>query len=183
MDLTPEASEQPIPLSRGLEIRRAKEERNRNLAPSPQFISDQNLRQILEESVTTKVLDKVSRLETTINRVLEHIQEVQLGEAENSALRVTTDASASDIALAHVSLHPDDYYKHTTTQLAEQLNIKIYDMKKMIRQSEIKQNPRFHREVITGKKSHCHKYSDEALNYLKDYLRNGSYIVPDSRKI
>lgn len=104
-------------------------------------------------------------------------------KAENSALRVTTDASASDLALAHVSFNPEDYYKYTTAQLAEQLSIKMYDVTKIIQQAQIKQNPKFHTELITGKKGRCQKYSDEALAYLRDYLKNGNYIIPDSRKI
>lgn len=176
MDVTPEKADQPIPLSRALEIRKEKEEKLVNC-------SEQVLRDILEEVVTSRVLDKVSRLENSINRVLEHIESVRAGEAEDAALRVTTDKAASDIALAHINLNSDDYYQYTTSEIASRLNIRLYDAQQIIKKSGIKNQPVFHQEIKLGKTSSFHKYSDEALDFLKKFLEEEQYIIPEHRKL
>lgn len=157
-----------IPLSQGRAKRRSTQSANSAVTN----IGEDRLRAILEEVLDQKVSDKIVRLETSINRMVDHFEAVKLGETEDSVLRVTTDMSAADLAVAGISLPVEEFYLYTTQMLAEQLNVKLHTVQKLIKQLELKENLQYHRAIKTGtsEKSQVHKYSDAALQRLKDAL-------------
>lgn len=174
------ASESPadlnksVPLSQGLAKRRSNQSASQPLAN----VGEDRLREILEEVIDQRVSEKIVRLETSINRMVDHFEAVRRGEAEDSALRVTTDMSAVDLALAGIHLPAEEFYPHTTEMLADHLNIKLHIVQKLIKQLGLKGNLEYHRVIKTGKseKSQVQKYSDAALQRLKSALKVASSI-------
>jgi hypothetical protein len=158
-----------VPLSQGLAKRRVNQPDRQPIIN----VGEDRLREILGEVIDQQVSDKIRRLETSINRMVDHFEAVRCGEAEDSSLRVTTDMSAADLAIAAISLPSEDFYIYTTEMLADQLVIKPYIVQKLIKQLDLKGKSEYHRIIKTGKseKSRVHKYSDAALQRLKDAMK------------
>lgn len=95
MQPSSETSQQPIPLSHGHKAR-ARKEGNRI------EVEEDKLRKLLAEVVDERVAAKITRLETSVNQMMDHMDEVRTGEADDAALRVTTDSTAADLALASI---------------------------------------------------------------------------------
>ena len=149
----------------------------REASPKIETTADE-LRQIFTEVVDERVTAEISRLKTSINRIMDHIDAVVRGEAEDSALRVTTDHSAVDLAVAGIELHSEDYYIHTTGDLADRLGVRIHDISKMVKQFDLRGDQKYHKAIRTGKTCEVHKYSDAALQMLEEVLEVGEYAVP-----
>jgi hypothetical protein len=155
---------QPTPISKARAIR----------ASSPKIeTTSAELRQILSEVVDQKVAAKITRLEKSINRMMDHIESVRSGDAQDSALRVTTDNEATDLALANINLPLEEYYPYTCDLLAEKLGIKRYQALTMIKNLKLRGVEKYHTEMASGKKSKISKWSNEAYYVLKKHLVSG----------
>jgi DNA-binding MarR family transcriptional regulator len=104
--------------------------------------------------------------------MLDNFDAVKQGNAEDSALRVTTDMSAADLALASIKLYPEEYHRYTTGMLAEHLGVKTHMVQKMVKKLNIKGNSDYHLKIKIGasEKSVVHKYSEQALELLRDEM-------------
>jgi len=131
----------------------------------------------LAEVIDEKVSAKIGRLETSINRMMDHIDAVRRGEVEDSALRVTTDSSAADLALASIDLPSEDYYCYTCDMLAEKLNISRHHVLKIIKVLELRGDKHYHGLIQTGKKSQISKWSEATFIRLKEALESGEYLA------
>ncbi|MFM2432425.1 MAG: hypothetical protein RLZZ511_3639 [Cyanobacteriota bacterium] len=164
-------SDSLIPLSQGFTKRRL----SQTSLEQPIVVNPTELEEILSRVVSKQVCDKMVRLENSINRMMNHIEAVACGEAEDAALRVTTDMGAADIAIAGVSLPHDDYYVYTTGMLSDKLGLgskNLHPVKMLIKELDLKGNPDYHRQIITGTSttSFVHKYSENAFLLLKAEL-------------
>jgi len=168
-DLEPNRN-QPIPLSQ------ARSKRDTGIRLD---VPEDRLRQVLAEVIDEKVSAKIGRLETSINRMMNHIDAVTSGEIEDSALRVTTDQSATDLALAGVNIYPEDYYSYITSQLAEILNVRTYDVTQMVKKLGLRNDSRYHKTIRTGRESGVQKYSEVTLTRLREALDTGEYAAPN----
>jgi hypothetical protein len=161
--------QEPIPLSQA----RSKREGGMRVDAS-----EDRLRQILAEVIDEKVSAKIGRLETSVNRMMDHIDAVTRGEAEDSALRVTTDQDAADLALAGVKLFQEDYYIYTTCELAELLQVRVHDVSQISKRFGLRGDSMYHKTVKTGRKSEVQKYSEPARARLQEILDAGEYLPP-----
>lgn len=106
---------------------------NRKSSNHPIETTEDRLREILSEVVDERLTAKIERLETSFNRVVNQFEAVRNGEAEDAALRVTTDLDATDIVLSGINLAKEQYYSYTCGRLAELLCIRKYDVTNMIK--------------------------------------------------
>jgi len=156
--------ENVIPISKAVQNRK----NDANLGE----LSEAVLRKVLEEVITPKF----SRLETSINRMASQFEAIRNGEAEDAALRVTTDLSDTDIALASIEMYPEDYYKYSCGELSDKLNVRPHDVTAMIKLYGLRDNPQYYRKLSSGKKSHIIKWSDNAYWKLREVLDSCNYI-------
>lgn len=133
-------------------------------------ISEERLKEILSEAIDRGVSTKLSRLENSINRMVNQFEAVRNGEAEDAALRVTTNLEAVDIALSGIHLPKEQYYSYTCGHLAEILDIKIHEVVRMIKELGLRGDAKYHYCITTGKKSAVNKWSEATLQKLKEYL-------------
>lgn len=164
-----ETPKQPISISQARSRREA--------SPKISDTTIDDLKQALAEVVDAQVSAKIGRLETSINRIMDHIDAVVRGEAEDSALRVTTDSNAADLALSKIELFPEDYYIHTSKDLAEKLEIRLYDVTQIVRKLNLLGDPTYHKTFRLGK-SQIPKYSEATYLKLQDALDKGEYPRP-----
>ena len=66
--------------------------------------------------------------------------------------------------------NPDDTHPYIQRQLAEQLNISKQDLYALIWYFKMKESNVFHLEITTSKSGKTHKFSQYAMNFLKDKL-------------
>ena len=132
--------------------------------------SEDRLREILSEVVDERITAKFVRLENTLNRMAGQFEAVRNGEAEDAALRVTTDLTATDIAITGINLSKEQYYPYTCSDLAEVLNVRNYDVTQTIRELELRNNINYHICINTGKTGKVHKWSEAALEKLREAL-------------
>jgi hypothetical protein len=158
-----EGSNSPIPLS---------DARSRRRENTPIETSEQQLRAILAEVLEDAIAAKFTRLETSINRMVQQFESIHSGEQEDASLRVTTDSEAVDLASVEIDIPTEDYYKYTCTDLAEKLGIRRYDVTQRIHQLNLRENPLYHGKIRAGQKSSVNKWSEEALIKLRN-LSNG----------
>lgn len=130
--------------------------------------TEDRLREILSEVVEQRLTAKLTRLETSINRMVSQFEAVRNGEAEDAALRVTTDLDATDIALSGINLPKEQYYPYTCSHLAETLGIRVYDITKMIKKLGLRGDTKYHICIPTGKTGKVHKWSEATLQKLKE---------------
>jgi hypothetical protein len=174
-------SQSPIPLSSAKEIQR----RSGRIDPQHLIaVSPAVLREMLGDVVDEKVTAKMTRLETSINRMMDHFDAVKRGEAEDAALCFTTNDQGSDLALAKVNVASDDFYRYTSQMVADELNVRLYDVQQMVILLDIRSNTEFHTTIKTGKTCEVHKYSDAALKRFREALENSEYMAkpPSQRK-
>ncbi len=166
MLLEPEVDES-IPLSEARSKRRG--------ANSRIETTEEQLRTVLSEVVQQHVAAKITRLETSINRMVDQFEAVHNGEADAAALRVTTDHEAVDLASVSIDIPTEDYYIYTCGGLADKLQIRPYDVQKMVKILELRGNLKYHKPVRTGKKGVTHKWSEETFLKLREALESGKY--------
>ena len=146
----------------------------REASPKIETTADE-IRQILTEVVDERVTAEISRLKTSINRMMDHIDAIARGEAKDSALRVTTDHSAVDLALAGIELSLEDYYVYTSGELAEKLGVRLYDITQMVRKSRLLGDRHYHKAIKIGKTNAVQKYSEAAYLKLQAILKLEEY--------
>ena len=66
--------------------------------------STTELEEVLTRVFNKQVTEKIVRLEKSVDRMVSQFESIQNGEAEDAALRVTTDTDSTDIALANIQL-------------------------------------------------------------------------------
>lgn len=162
---------QPIPLSQAREIRRISENNNNDKIE----ISEDRLRTIMSEVVNKEVSSKITRLEKSINRLVNQFEGYKNGNSEDAALRVTTDSEASDLALANVTVSQEDIYPYFCKTLADKLNIRPYDVTQMVVKFGLRNDGRYHLVVKKSENSTVNKWSEAAYNRLKQALDSGEY--------
>ncbi|BAS57917.1 hypothetical protein NIES2135_27020 [Leptolyngbya boryana NIES-2135] len=163
-----EDAPKPIPISQARSKREA--------SPKIETTTDE-MRQVIAEVLEQGLAAKITRLEVSINRMMDHIEGVKNGTAEDAALRVTTDSSATDLALAKVTLASEEYYIYTSAELAEKLNVRLHDVQQMGRVLGLKNDNQYHKAVKTGKKTEVQKYSEAALLRMKEALASREYVA------
>lgn len=67
-------------------------------------------------------------------------------------------------------LDPNKDYPFLQKHLAEQLQLRPYDVQVLIWKYRIKENKKYHIEIETSKSGKVHKYSKYALDYLRTIL-------------
>lgn len=150
----------------------------RESSPKIETTADE-LRQIFTDVVDQQLTAKIARLETSINRMIDHIEAVKSGTAEDAALRVTTDQDATDLALAKINLPREDYYPYTCGLLASKLKVRNHDVVKMVGLLNMREDKKYHSLIQTGNSSHVSKWSEAAYVRLREALQSGEYEVPD----
>jgi hypothetical protein len=130
--------------------------------------TEDRLREILIDVVDDRLTAKLNRLETSINRMINQFDAVRTGEAKDAALRVTTDLEATDIALSSISLPKEQCFPYSCADLAEKLGVRIYDITTKIKELNLRGDEKFHLEISIGKTSKTHKWSEAALQKLKE---------------
>jgi hypothetical protein len=133
-------------------------------------IAEERLREILSDVVDQSITAKLSRLETSINRMVSHFEAVRNGEAEDAALRVTTDLDAVDIALSGINLPKEQYYSYSCSHLAQTLGLRNHDVLKLIKELGLRSDPKYHICISTGQTSKVNKWSEATLQKLQEYL-------------
>jgi hypothetical protein len=174
MSLESESDSKSISLSEA----RAKRRSDRKIEVAPDELK-QMLRATIFEAIDDCVAQKLARMEYSMNRIAEQFEAVRNGEAEDAALRVTTDQEATDLALAGIDIPAEDYYVHTCGALAETLGVRLYDVTKMTKTLGLRGDVRYHRSISTGRTSYVQKWSDDALRRLREALDSGEYPRPD----
>lgn len=138
--------------------------------------TEDRLREILSEVIDGKLF----RLETSMNRMVSQFEAVRNGEAEDAALRVTTDLEAADIALSGINLPKEQYYSYSCSQIAEILCLDNHKVIKIIQELGLRGDPKYHIRISTGKKSTINKWSAATLQKLKQHLNSNQTIMDTS---
>ena len=167
---------QLIPLSQAREIRRGNDS-NDKIEVSEALLrkvmseciekSEHRQRTIITEVVNEEVSSKITRLENSINKIVTHIEAVKNGNAEDAALRVTTDSDASDLALANITVSKEEMYPYFCQTLADKLDIRKYDVLQIIKEFELRNDEKYHLEVKQSENSTVTKWSEDAYKKLK----------------
>ena len=143
---------------------------NRKSSNYPIETTEDKLREILSQVID----DKLFRLETSMNRMVSQFEAVRSGEAEDAALRVTTNMDVADIAITAINLPKEDYYPHTCSYIAEILGIRKHDVVKIIKELGLRDDPKYHICIPTGKTAKVHKWSEATLHKLKEQLKSNN---------
>ena len=133
-------------------------------------IAEDRLREILSEVVDERLTAKIDRLENSIDRMVNQFEAVRNGEAEDAALRVTTDHNAVDLALSSINLPKEEYYPYTCSALAETLGLRRHDVICMIKKLGLRHDIKYHLCISTGKTSTVNKWTEATLQKLKENL-------------
>lgn len=176
---------QPISLSQAKKIRRENNEDEKvKLSLSVEQLreviyeftekSEQRQRLMMKEVVNEEVSSKITRLENSINKLVNQFERVKNGDAEDAALRVTTDSEASDLAIA-TTLPTEELYPYTCGMLAEKLAIRQHDVLNLIRKNNLRNDEKYHYPLKTGIKSEVQKWSEAAYQVLKDILNSSEH--------
>lgn len=112
-----------------------------------------------------------------MNRMVSQFEAVRNGEAEDAALRVTTDLEAADIAISGIILPKEQYYSYSCSQIAEILCLGNHKVLKMIQELGLRGDPKYHILISTGKKSTTNKWSEAALQKLKEHWNSNKTIT------
>lgn len=142
--------------------------------------TEDKLREILSDVIDQRLTAKLSRLETSMNRMVSQFEAVRNGEAEDATLRVTTDLEARDIALSGINLPKEQYYSYSCSQIAEILCLGNHKVIKMIQELGLRGDPKYHIRISTGKKSTINKWSDATVQKLKEHLNSNQTITDTS---
>ncbi|MEL6494743.1 MAG: hypothetical protein AAFQ41_06425, partial [Cyanobacteria bacterium J06623_7] len=137
------------------------------------------LRTIMSEVVNKEVSSKIVRLENSIDRMVSQFEGIKNGDYEDAALRVTTDSEASDLALVSVDLPREALYPYSCTTLADKLNIRPYDVQKMIKKFDLRHNSKYQLSINNGRKAQVHKWSEATYKRLKQALDLEEYPRPN----
>ena len=120
-----------------------------------------------------------------LRREVKFVDSGQFSETEGApTLRIVGELESTDQLIAP-NLEPERDYPYVVQTLADELQIRNYDVQTLIWKLEMKGNPRFHARITSGKRSHIDKYSRLALRELEhvlfdhsedraDYLKNVS---------
>lgn len=133
-------------------------------------IAEDRLRDILSSVVDEQVTQKITRLENSVNRMIGQFEAVRIGKAEDAALRVTTNLDNTDIALSGINLPKEEFYPYTCGYLAEVLRVRRYDVTKTIKELGLRDDPKYHISISTGQTSKISKWSEAALQKLRETL-------------
>jgi hypothetical protein len=131
-------------------------------------ITKDDLREILSDIVDDKITAKLIRIENSMNRMANQFEAIRNGDAKDAALRVTTDLKNADIALGSFNLPKEEYYPYTCSTLADALEIRPHDVTKKIKKLNLRNDPKYHMSIATGRTSKTDKYSESTLQKLKE---------------
>lgn len=132
--------------------------------------TEQQLRDIFEDVVQEHVSAKITRLESSINRMISQFEGIHNGDASDAALRVTTDHDAVDLASVAIEIPTEDYYKYTCSDLSERLGTASHILLQKIKNLNLRHNLKYHKSIKTGRVGQVQKWSEEALVLLKREL-------------
>ena len=103
---------------------------------------------------------------------------VKNGNAEDAALRVTTDSECSDLALISVDVAKEELYPYTCGILAKKLKLRKHDVLQMIKRFNLRNDEKYHHSFKISIKSEVQKWSEAAYQKLKQALDSGEYPRP-----
>jgi hypothetical protein len=84
-------------------------------------------------------------------------------------LRIVGELESTDQLIAP-TMEPERDYPHVVQTLADELQIRNYDVQILIWKLKMKGDPRYHARISSGKKSHIDKYSRIALREIEKTL-------------
>jgi outer membrane murein-binding lipoprotein Lpp len=166
--------EKVTPLSNARSVRK-------DIVSEEKLLTESKMREILGQfmnPLSSQIGDlssKVTRLENSISLMQTQFEAIKNGEADDAALRVTTDETAAvDIASMRAEIYKEDWYIYTTGHLADKLGISLNKTVQIIKICLLKGEPKYHTEISTGRSdtSKVQKYSEDALIRLKQELNS-----------
>lgn len=152
-------------------------------------ITEEKLKEVLSSVIDNKLeiqnqalVVRLSRIENSINRMVQQFESIRSGESKDAALRVTTESDAADLALAS-TLPSEDLYPYTCSMLGEKLGVRNHDITQMIKSLNLRGNGKYHYIFKTGSKSSIPKWSEETYLKLKKELDSNEYKSAKPRPI
>lgn len=139
-----------------------------------QPVTENRLKEILSEFVSKPLVAKITRLENSINRMVNQFEAIRSGKAKDASLRVTTEQDDTDIALARITLSKEEYYPYSCKQLADLLNVRQHDVVQMIKIFHLRNNKDYHINISVGKGG-INKWSEKTYQRLRTALASGEY--------
>lgn len=111
--------------------------------------------------------------ETLLNKLREKVKFIEEGKFSEKdgepTLKVIGEIqTVSDVVVP--KLDPNKDYPYIQKRIAEELELRPYDVQNLIWKHKIKGDRKYHIEIETSKSSKVHKYSKYALDYLRDIL-------------
>lgn len=116
------------------------------------------------------ILDKIERLQNSMNRIVSQFTAIQNGETEDPALIITTNSDEADIATCAAQIKQEDYYTYTTGEIADALSITIDKVVKLGKKLGLRNNSEYHKAIKTGKVARVQKYSQPAFNKIRQEI-------------
>ena len=144
-------------------------ERIARIGPSNVAILD-----LVRGNIHIKELERIKLImdKNLIDDLKEKVRIVEKGKFSKtegeSTLKIVGKIQAADVVLP--LLDPDTNYPFLQKQLAEQLQLRPYDVQVLVWKYHIKENKKYHIEIKTSKSGKVHKYSRYALDYLRNIL-------------
>lgn len=119
------------------------------------------------------LIDKKLLQQILKDKKLKFIKEGSFSETEGQpALKLIGEINFSETTEVQVpDLDPDIKYPYLQKELAEELSIKPYDVQALVWELKLKGQKKYHIEVQTSKSGAVHKFSELALDYLKENLK------------
>lgn len=115
---------------------------------------------------TKLIVDK--KLMDDLRGKVKFIEKGKFSETEELTLKIVGEIQTADVVIPY--LDPNKDYPYLQKFLAEELELRPYDVQILIWKYNLKGDRKYHIEVETSKSGVVHKYSKYALEYLKDIL-------------
>jgi hypothetical protein len=124
-------------------------------------ITESKLKEIITLAIDERLSDKLAKLENSLNLAIERLESVS---NQNS------NSDNKDIILSKINLSKEEYYPYTCSTLADVLKVRSYDLAKIIKTLGLREDSKYHLCIATGRTGKVHKYSEAALQKLREKL-------------
>lgn len=81
-----------------------------------------------------------------------------------------------------ISIKPDVIYPLTTLDLQKELNLNQYEIQAVISTLDIKNKPKYHTAIRSGKTTQVHKYSETLVDILKRMIKKEGFLIDCKNK-
>ena len=75
-----------------------------------------------------------------------------------------------------ITIKPDVIYPLTTADLQRKLNLNQYEIQAVISKLDIKNKPKYHTAIRSGKQTQVHKYSENLVDILERMMQKESFL-------